>query len=112
MEVKVKVNIDVNAITATIESGINKAIKVLSPQLTAYAKTHHRYNDVSGSLSNSISTDQLNLGLRLKADELYGVFIHDGFKTWAPDPWLEETLNANEKLIVDTLNEYISKELK
>ena len=111
MQVTVKVNIDANKINDQIERGVNYAIKALQPILVNYAKTHHRYDDQTGNLSNSIQLDQLNMGMRLQANAEYGVFIHDGFKTWQPDPWLEETLKANEDLIIDTMNKYISIEL-
>lgn len=112
MKVDVDVKIDTNAIIRDIETGIDKGIKEVSPKIVDLAKRNHRYNDVTGSLSNSTMINQIENGLTLVAKQHYGLYIHEGFKTWAPDKWLEDAINDNMDMILNSLNNHIANELK
>lgn len=112
MSVEVTINIDTNKIINKMNTGISDAIRELTPKLLAYAKSHHRYNDISGNLTNSTSISQMKTGLTLYASMEYGSYIHNGFKTWSPDPWLKETLENNKRLIDETIKKHIGKSTK
>ena len=110
--VSVKVDIDVNAIDRQIRQGISNGIEKVMPKLEAYAKTNHRYVNQTGNLTNSISTRKLEMGLSLFADANYASYVHDGQRSWTPDPWIADTIKNNEDLIIKTIEEEIAKELK
>ena len=106
-----KMNFNAKTLNEKIENGIANAIDILAPKLINYAKDNHRYENRTGNLSESIDINKLRNGLELYASATYGKFIHNGFKSWYPDPWLEDTIKKNEKLIIDTFNNEINKSL-
>jgi hypothetical protein len=109
---KVDVQINSKAIEADIRKGIAKALKELTPKLLAKARSNHRYTDQTGALTNSTMVSQIVNGISLSASVNYALYIHDGFKTWSPDPWLENTLNNNMNMILASLNKHIAATLK
>ncbi len=112
MSTTVKVNIDVNKIVKDIETGIDKGVKEITPKIVEIAKTNHRYKDRTGNLTNSIMIDQIENGLNLFAKQKYGLYIHEGFKTWSPDDWLYDAINDNMDMILNSMNKHIARELK
>ena len=110
--IKADVEFKDKQILRQIERGIDKGIKYLTPKIVKYAQNNHRYNDQTGTLTNSTYAYQVENGLNLTANQLYGIYIHEGFKTWSPDEWLLDAIENNMDLIVNTLNRFISKELK
>ena len=112
MAVTVKVNIDHNKITTYIRTAVDEANKELGPKLQQYARQHHRYKNQTGNLTNSTVVRDVRQGLELYASASYAGYIHNGFKSWSPDPWLEKTIKENDKLIIDTYNKYIADAMK
>ena len=111
MEFKVDVNIDTNEIERRINRGIDKANDYLTPILEKYAKTNHIYKNRTNNLTNSTVVRDIRKGLELTATASYAGYVAGGHGSWSGDTWLQDAIKDNERLILDTYNEYIRKEL-
>jgi hypothetical protein len=66
------------------------------------AKRKHRYHSRTGKLSRSLRVNKLRDGGRLLIDDAlcnYAKFVHIGHKSWAPDEFLFEAYDRNEKKV-------------
>ena len=80
------------------------------------AKQNHRFKTRSGDLLRSVQSGVEDMGLSgfvelNDAIAEHGKYIHDGFKSWAPDPFVEQafTSGANMDMIEDKLSAAIDR---
>jgi hypothetical protein len=98
---------------------VNKAFIRLMPLIEQEAKNSHKYQSRTGRLSRatSVRTERDMLQGYIN-DHLapYGKYIHDGFKSWSPDPFIEQAIINNittiDSIIDEEITKYLEKELK
>jgi len=99
---KVTVSINYSQMENLFEKAIDDALQELAPILERYAKKNHDYINRTGALSNSTIGSAIKNHLQLGAGMEYASFVH----AW--DPWLDDTMQSNESLIMKTLNKHIA----
>ena len=81
-----------------------RALKKSLQNITLDAKRNHRFITRTGNLERSVKFRVINKESgQVYIDNgtaPYGKFIHDGFKSWAPDPFLEAAVMRRGKVIV------------
>jgi hypothetical protein len=85
---------------------MRKAMSIV--QTRARQKPAKRYTSRTGALSRSVAASVLDSGLTGVVDlrdEIaeYGKYIHEGFKSWQPDPFLDNAAEASIKEIEEEL---------
>lgn len=75
-----------------------------SVQRDARSKPFHRFDSRTGSLVRSVAARVYDQGLTGSVElrnEIaeYGKYIHEGFKSWAPDPFIDVAMKKNLALI-------------
>jgi len=112
VHVSVSINEELRNMDKQLEKAIKKAIDKLTPILTRYGKTHHRYTNRTGELTSNTSVR--NMGLDMIASNLaeYAEYIIQGHGTWSPDPFIENIFLDNEQLIVKTIEDEINNEFR
>jgi len=99
---------------------VKKDIDQISDKIIKEAKTSHRFKSRTGNLveatKKELGIDRDSLKAIYKIDDVkapYGKYIHEGFKSWAADKYLENAVERNKKEIIDAaekgINEAISK---
>jgi len=91
---------------------LRKALKTSATMVQVYARSidGHRYTSRGGSLARSVQVKTGTTSATVYLDTgiaKYGPFIHQGWKrpksktewSWAPDPFLNNALDANESKI-------------
>ena len=74
------------------------------------AKNNHRFINRSGTLESSImhevkvTNGSIDGSLFIHDRANYGVYIHEGFKSWEPDRFLEQPFNTFVEKIEQQLN--------
>jgi hypothetical protein len=96
-----------NDLTNNLDDTITAALNVTQVKILSDARTYHRFANRTGYLENSLTSSvQKDLAeYRIGAD--YGTYIHNGFKSWAPDPFLESSVTRNQQYITDTISKSI-----
>jgi len=121
----IKINIDSSAFEGAlskvgpdIDKAVFSAIAKTNTTVIRAARTHHRHKTRSGTLNKSIMpTKSLkSRGVTLKKNiAKYGELIHDGFKGWAPDPFLTNAFesswrkNRYKKNIIFNINRVLKR---
>ncbi len=74
-------------------------VENFSHEVVLEAKAHHRFTARSGNLErsvrNTINTKSKSITSTFILDNRvsnYGKYIHNGFRSWKPDPFLEQAL--------------------
>lgn len=76
------------------------------------AKRVHRFTTRTGRLERATLTDVQGKTVRALIDDAlapYGKYIHEGFKTWSSDPYLEEKFDQDESKIIVELEKAIDR---
>lgn len=81
-----------------------------------YARSHHRFETDKGDLEKSIvgygTAEKVELILHDKSHPVgtsYGWFIHKGFKSWAPDRFINEAMDKTDPKIMKYWQDAINK---
>lgn len=98
---KVSVQINYKQMENLFEKAIDDALTELAPILEKYAQKNHQYINRTGNLSKSIIGNAIKNSLTLDAGMEYASYVHN----W--DPWLDDTMKINEKIIMKTLDKHI-----
>ena len=99
---KITVSINYSQMENLFEKAIDDALLELAPILEKYAKKNHNYINRTGALTGSIIGNAIKNNLALGSSIEYASFVH----AW--DPWLDDTMQSNETLIMKTLNKHIA----
>jgi hypothetical protein len=93
----------------------SKAEKEIVNKLLHDMKERHRYNHLTYDLrDNTLAEGSLSSsdGLRFYVDVdvvEYGLFIVKGFKSWAPDPFIDEAIERNKEYILQILSDTLDE---
>jgi len=91
-------------VEAVLEETFKKVVKE--------AQSVHRFRNRSGRLVSAVQAEIKGYTARAFIDDglaPYGGFIHDGFKTWAPDPFLADAFQRNASSIDRAFETSISR---
>ena len=123
----IKINIDSSAFEGALSRvgpDIKKAVySAIATTNTATIKVarrehSHRHKTRSGTLNKSImpTKSAKSRGIEIKSNiAKYGQYIHDGFKGWAPDPFLTSTFKEKwnkkhyQKKIIININRVLKR---
>ncbi len=99
-----------------IANFVRPAMKEAMVLVATRASLTHRYTTRSAMLDRSIQTDvdQSGFSGRVYLEPgiaNYGVYIHEGFKSWAPDKFLNEALEFHESDVVTLLEDAVNAAL-
>jgi hypothetical protein len=91
---------------------LKDTIEKVSLDIVLEAKAQHRFTARTGNLERSIKnrvTAEANKILSIfELDNKianYGKFIHNGFRSWKPDPFLEDSFNKHIKRLKKLLKD-------
>lgn len=97
-----------------IDQSLEESKKEIADLLRNYAQNNHRYQSRTGNLRNSTETsikDIVSLYIN-KAKAEYGSYIHDGFKSWKADPFIDKAIEDNLTKIEQIIDKNIDKYLR
>lgn len=98
------------------EASLMEVLKLGLVQMEQYAKSHHRFQSRTGSLVEAIMSESYGLSGRVYIDDLiapYGVYVHEGQRTWAPDQFIYKAVSALEsRLKLDLHKEFYKAKTK
>ena len=83
-----------------LPKAVSEAIDEVSEDVVEEARKVHRYRKRTGRLNSAIQSHTKGYSTKVFIDEArapYGYYIHQGFKGWAPDPFLEQAFNRQTK---------------
>ena len=98
--------------SANVQPAIDMAFKRWGAIVLNEAKTNHRYISRTGTLRNATSADYLDNKLKLYINEAkakYGKYVHEGQRSWAQDPFIDNAVNNNIELLDTFILEEIDK---
>ena len=119
------ISVDVNA--DDVLAGLDKLADTLKPTVISQAivpylkavqstaRREHRYNRQTGNLERSVKLEINQDGGSVYIDEAqanYGKYIHNGFKSWSPDPFLSDAANANQPQLAQALDREIGRAIQ
>lgn len=88
-------------------------------ETTLDAKANHRFTARSGNLERSIIPEVIRtndniIGMVFLKDEiaLYGKYIHNGFRSWRPDPFLKNSAETHFEIIKQKLKQKFDEILR
>lgn len=91
-----------------VEGALEKSIKKVADE----ARIVHRFRSRTGRLQSAVQTETQGYSARAFINDglaPHGKHIHDGFKSWTPDPFLEDALRRNESSIGNELESAVSR---
>jgi len=98
-----------------IRERLNLAFKEISEVIVQRASTVHRFQSRTGKLVSSIKSDYTDTGVRAYLDTgvaKYATYVHEGQRSWAPDPFLTNSFNAMVPRIDDEINRALDEILE
>jgi len=103
--------------TKSVDNGISAALKQAAPLIQSEARSKHRYQSRTGNLLRATTVVNTQTTIKAYVDEAkakYGKYIHDGFKSWAPDPFLnnaiESKLNDIDNIMASNIDRNLIKD--
>ena len=98
-----------------LDKSIEKAQKEALKIVTRDARNKHRYTRRTGTLERAVGSEIVrDVARAYVSDSLapYGVYVHQGTKHWAEDPFLTNALERNRKKITDLLDDAVEDAIK
>jgi hypothetical protein len=95
-----------------IEDEIEGALDKTFTKIADEARIVHRFKTRTGRLKSAVQTEVQGYSARAFINDglaPHGKYIHDGFKSWAPDPFLEDALRRNELSIGNDIESAVSR---
>lgn len=96
-----------SALPANLQHEVSQVMREQMEQTEEYARNNHRFESRTGTLESAIVGTSDNLDGSLFIDENqapYGKYVHDGQRSWAPDPFITEAVDAR----IDEITEKVS----
>ena len=87
------------SLSRSLSVGFEKGLSGLARKVEQRARTRHRYKDRTRKLERATTVESAVDGLRAEISNTlapYGKNIHEGFGTWAPDPFLADAVKEHE----------------
>lgn len=95
----------------------NKVIEVLHnhvDKVKMRARTNHRFVSRTGNLVSAIKSTKKSDGGGVYIDNgqaTYGKYIHSGFRSWAPDPFIYEAEDELDAVLDAAIDNVLQQEL-
>lgn len=107
----------VNKAEKEVTREMRVSMKSAMQEIQKQARRKHRFKSRSNQLERSVQQSVSSSGLSgkvylEKGIARYGEFIHDGFKSWAPDEFLYNSAEKKERKVKEVLEKGIVKALK
>jgi hypothetical protein len=101
---------------ASIGDAIDRALINGGASISKEAKENHRHTARSalleGSVKGSVSGGVLTMTLDPSNSLPYAKYIHQGFKSWQPDPFMFEAVDKKAPSIGKSIEQAIDQEIK
>ena len=81
-----------------IKGEVEKVLEESFAKVIKEAQSVHRFRSKTGRLVSAVQSEVNGYTAKAFIDDRlapYGGFIHDGFKSWSPDPFLEDAFRRN-----------------
>jgi len=105
-----KINDYLNKNKKKVVDSYRIGFKIALREMNQTARKKHRYTRRKGFLEKATNHKVNDRGMELNgsifiADDIakYGFFIHNGFKSWAPDQFVYKATEDSDKIIKDTI---------
>lgn len=101
--------------TEDVSDEIKKSLDSEFTDIVKEAKQIHRFRNRTGRLLSAVQKEIKGYtasALIQDGRAPHGKFIHDGFKSWAPDPFLEDAFRRNERGLIKALSDSVEKLIK
>lgn len=97
-----------------MEDSINEAVSITAQKTASYAKTNHRFKSRTGKLLSAIGVKSKDLGYDLTIDNKaqYGLYVHTGHGSWAPDEFMFNAADALSDELDKQLDKAVDQTLK
>lgn len=127
---KITISVDSKALEAALKKAPGELSKRLEAAfvdigelLTIEARAMHRWKHRKHNLEQDIGYKKLlgvkhgiSFGLKenfhmtkTRTGRSYGEYLHDGFKSWSPDPWIHNAVTKKEPEITKEINDAVAK---
>lgn len=95
-----------------LPDAVDAGFEIASKKVLSDAARMHRFKSRTGnlisSLRSSISAESAEFMID-NAQAPYGKYVHEGFKSWQSDPFLQSAVNSNAENITNTVSAAIGK---
>lgn len=116
-KVSVKINVrtyiyDIDSYPKTVKDAVSKTFEYYLDMMKNYARNHHRFSSRTGNLVAAIENKMRYLTGEVYIDDLlapYGVYVHNGQRSWRPDPFITRAFNAKESGMENALLKTLEK---
>lgn len=95
------------------EAALGDVLGSYISRITRRAKILHRFRSRTGNLVSAIESEMYGLSGRVYIDDMlapYGKFVHNGQRTWAPDPFIYDAVAELEDELSIALKATLAKE--
>jgi len=95
-----------------IRDELDEKFDKIAADIATDAKNHHRFITRTGALEESVTAEYTGNTVRAYLDESiapYGKYVHDGQRSWAPDPFLENAFTKHVRDIDGAIGEAVAK---
>lgn len=82
-----------------IDEVVEKATEDVMEKIVEDAKRTHRFRTRTGTLESAVQKEIKQYTASVFIDNAlapYGTYIHEGHRSWAPDPFLEEAFRRHQ----------------
>lgn len=96
-----------SALPDNLQHEVSQVMREQMEQTEEYARNNHRFESRTGTLESAIvgTSDNLDGSLFIDDNQApYGKYVHDGQRSWAPDPFITEAVDAR----IDEITEKVS----
>jgi hypothetical protein len=99
-----------DALPANMQNEVSQVMREQMEQTEEYARNNHRFETQTGTLESAISSVTDEISGELFVDENvapYGKYVHDGQRSWAPDQFITQAVEARLDEIVEAVDNAI-----
>ncbi len=96
----------------SLRDELDQKFNDIADRIAQDARNHHRFITRTGALEQSVTVEYTGNTVRAYLDASvapYGIFVHDGQRSWAPDPFLEKAFTAHIKDIDAAIGTVVAK---
>jgi hypothetical protein len=99
----------------TLPEAVIDAIDDVASKIQRTAKTNHRYTRRTGRLAAAVKRETTDDSVTIYIDSAladYGKYIHDGFKSWSPDTFIDDAYAAHERDLSAAIDRAVDDTIK
>lgn len=97
------------------EAALEDVMGTYISRIQRRAKILHRFRNRTGNLVSAIESEVYGLSGRVYIDDMlapYGKFVHNGQRTWAPDPFIYDAVAELEDELTTSLKKTLEKTIE